>query len=762
MRLGVSSGFVGKGRPTEAVPPEIVGYNATVQNISGLVSYWRLDSTSGLLDVRGAAPTGTFTGVVALHDSLPVDPLSNQAVDFQGGSATIAHTASHALAAFTLSFWFIPGAMPPEDGALAQPIITKNAATATLGDFICYQPNETGSAVRVRFRGAAGVAIDLDSDPVLSIGETFHVCVRADGTGFELFVNGIYYGKNTNHTTGLSGNAQSLRFAASPTFLVNGDLALDEVALYSRALTDAEVVQLSQVSTLPVATDDTFSIPDSATTALDVLANDTFVGSAPTLAIVAQPAGGDSVAVDGSLINYTALDVGADTARSFQYRLTDVLGQSNTATGLVTVRNVAVASAQANCFTINTTDTVNVANSADLQTQINNAPPGRTILLTQSFAGGTLNLNPQGTANNPIVVRPAGARGTVVINGANWTLNPASSRIVFCNIYFTNSRIVLQGNNHRVTRCRFRDVQSYCVIVRAGFNHRIDHCDCADWVSSAAAKGFVDLPNIYPANGFSGVLVDYNWIHDVTHAIEVNGSSVVDTDTNGTSGAWEDNPGLIIDHNLVSDCPTFPDAEFITVKNSGVIIRFNTFRNIGNGGVRGSYLQQRQGGGWEVRSNWFEQTNSADFLHSFDDTLAGFDPPLVIGNRFEGAISMWVGAGNSAVAGPVNAGYHASTNGQYIGNSLGTGTIKVGQYWNNNENTTNATGNNLFENTRAAGGDAHALVAGNHTGTTFNDPGADPQYDYVAAVEIANPALVVGDTVGMFAADPLCSTGPQS
>ena len=57
--------------------------------------------------------------------------------------------------------------------------------------------------------------------------------------------------------------------------------------------------------------------------------------------------------------------------------------------------------------------------------------------------------------------------------------------------------------------------------------------------------------------------------------------------------------GLVIDHCLVQDADS-STGEFFVIKTSGVKIRFCTFINVR------AYLQQRAGGGWEVRSCWFE------------------------------------------------------------------------------------------------------------------------------------------------------------
>jgi hypothetical protein len=145
---------------------------------------------------------------------------------------------------------------------------------------------------------------------------------------------------------------------------------------------------------------------------------------------------------------------------------------------------------------------------------------------------------------------------------------------------------------------------------------------------------------------------------------------------------------------------------------------------------------------------------------------------LFIGNRMAGGLNVRIGAGNATSAqiasgsAPIGS-YARTTNCQIIGNRMGSGRLQIGAYWSvsNPEQapTVPALNNNLFENTRDSGADAHSFDAGTladgsprHSGTTFNDPGADPRFDYVPAVKLT-PA-----EVGLAAPDPLCPSGPQS
>ena len=293
--------------------------------------------------------------------------------------------------------------------------------------------------------------------------------MRVDNTGFDAYLNGEYLGKNTNVTSAWSGNTQDLRFAFAP-FLAyqEGDCILDEVALYSRVLTEAEVLILAQQAQPPTAVGDAASIPESATTTIDVTANDTFVGSKAglTVQIMSQPGGGDSVAVNANKdIAYTAGAVGANTARSFSYRITDPLGVSNTAAVNVTVLNSdAPVSDQANCYTENTADTVVVTTMAALESAVNAAPPGRTILISAWHLRWRV-LGPSvERVRLPIRSssgrRAASARSRSTMQVGRWP--EARHVMVISKLYFVRSNININGSHNRVTRCRFRRDRQQC------------------------------------------------------------------------------------------------------------------------------------------------------------------------------------------------------------------------------------------------------------------------------------------------------------
>ncbi len=82
------------------------GYASTIQGTSGLVSYWRLDESSGTTatDSTGAA-SGTYAGGFSLGQPGAIARDSNTAVSFDGSSGQMSAPANAGGAQGTIEFW---------------------------------------------------------------------------------------------------------------------------------------------------------------------------------------------------------------------------------------------------------------------------------------------------------------------------------------------------------------------------------------------------------------------------------------------------------------------------------------------------------------------------------------------------------------------------------------------------------------------------------------------------------------------------------
>ena len=742
--------------PVEPPPPD-EGYADTVTSLAGgaPIAYWRHGNTTQLTDSIGSRH-GTFAGAVTLAAGLPVN--SDGAIKYEGGTAEVVHDAGLSLETGALSFWIAVHSFPDLEVSPQMPVLVKDGLDSlsggpTLGDFHIGVQDE--GALHARFQTGTSATVVLTIIPDITIGQNYHCVIQWSPAGVECYLDAAFVMSNASFTNGLQGNTRPLGFAKPSFHAVTGDITLDEVALFDRLLTLSEITQLAQRTlTAPVANGETVAVNESATTAINVTANDAFVGNKAdlTVEIMSQPAGGDSVSVNANNdVAYVAGAVAANTARSFTYRITDEVGTSNTATVNVTVLNVdAPVVGNANCFVIGAGGVV--ASMAALQAAVNAAAPGDDILVAPgNYAGGTLTFNRDGTQANPIVIRPQNGRGTVTITNHVWTTANTSSWLVFTGLYFDRGSTTFGGTHNRLSRNRYRAAAVILGDDASTLDCRIDHCEWTDL--GASTRVCIDLRGAADfANGSKArLLIDYCYFHDVAATSQIidqfgdNGRTANDLPTGET---------VTVDHCLFENIAN--NGEFIVNKCGGMVWRFCTFDGI-NG-----YFQFRSGAHCEVRSCWWEGIERCMFWS---------EDNLIIGNRFVGAADAWVPCGNGTwedqqndLNFPTNR-YEPATNSRFIGNRFGTGHFLVGQYHNGAPGDPlpayPANRNVLEANTRDGGGNAHLLVNGGAQmplvpGSTNTTIRGTTTTAFVPAVKLT-PA-----NVGLAAGDPLCPGGPQA
>ena len=322
-------------------------YAATIDRLPGgpPLAHWRLgeaNGTSQIFDRKAGARHGTYLGTVG-YGAAGLPQTSDSAIDFGAtGAGAAPHDAGLLHSEFSLSFWFLLNTLPSVEEAYVYPLVTKDQTGLFVGDFAIFV--ESDGTLKLQFQDASH-AYQLFR-PGIAINTPYHLCVRADGTGFDAYLDGQYVGKSTGFTDAWSSNSQPIRFA---DVTWNGgrlaDAILDEVALYPRVLTEPEVLQLAQLTGSPSATSGSFVVPESTTTVLDVVANDTYVGQKAnlTVEIVLQGAHGTATVRSDNDIDFAANAVSQDEADSFTYKITDPNGTSNVATAGVTVQKVGSA-----------------------------------------------------------------------------------------------------------------------------------------------------------------------------------------------------------------------------------------------------------------------------------------------------------------------------------------------------------------------------------------------------------------------------------
>lgn len=198
---------------------------------SGLVRYYKLEETTGtnLVDqtsTQDATLAGTYT--------LGITGKINNGIDFQGTSNANIGTAIQGLSAFTISFWCKKNSAGLRDmiGQWSPNIlICRNNS-----DQIQVYLNTSSGSVNATFfmsttPGLTGITSDTTN---------FHFYVlRYDGSNIKMWLNNVE-SITTLSQTGTVANGD-IRMARGTA---NGDVSLDEIGIWNRALTTDEISEL--------------------------------------------------------------------------------------------------------------------------------------------------------------------------------------------------------------------------------------------------------------------------------------------------------------------------------------------------------------------------------------------------------------------------------------------------------------------------------------------------------------------------------------
>jgi hypothetical protein len=201
-------------------------YRAAVLGTSGLAAYWRLGELSGSVaaDERGA-PAGTLEGRVVLGELGVLGQLGNTAMSFDGASGALSASGPALAANGTMEGWF---------RWRAGTAVVRDNTGPSGGWLLAF--NSVGT---LRYRvGGSGFDTRIPIESVRD-GEWHHLAVTKTGANAAFYLDG---------TSVHSGSGAGSTAAALPWHVMrNGTNAVwaegeaDEVALYTRALSAAEV-----------------------------------------------------------------------------------------------------------------------------------------------------------------------------------------------------------------------------------------------------------------------------------------------------------------------------------------------------------------------------------------------------------------------------------------------------------------------------------------------------------------------------------------
>lgn len=202
---------------------------------NNLVAYWKLDeSTGNASDSSGNGKTLTNNSVSYSAGKI------NNAGNFNGSNGQFSRSDMGLAPGFiSISFWVKPTSLPTSGNFMS--MIARYANFGTYGyDFRLH--NDAGTQ-KIQF--TTGATYTVTSSTTLSTSVWSHLAVTADGSNMYLYLNGSQIATSAVSTLG-SENIDffigAINYGAGIQRYFNG--SIDEVGIWSRALSGAEVTQL--------------------------------------------------------------------------------------------------------------------------------------------------------------------------------------------------------------------------------------------------------------------------------------------------------------------------------------------------------------------------------------------------------------------------------------------------------------------------------------------------------------------------------------
>ena len=235
---------------------------------------------------------------------------------------------------------------------------------------------------------------------------------------------------------------------------------------------------------------------------------------------------------------------------------------------------------------------------SELEERMAGAQPGDVITLADGvYNGERCKLAAKGTADQPVVIR-AENMGKAVIKAP---LLVVGDYIRLVGLHFVEKGSVeIRGRGCRVSRCVMSDVQvGKWIRVRAESREvEIDRCRFENKTNNLEEMRGCQLMQVYVRNQGEGHHIHHNYFVDVPDGKGSNGYETLQLITEGNP--YDPEPGdceTVIEYNLFERCNG--EAEIISVKSNGNMLRRNTFRD-----CRGA-LVLRHGDGNVVSENFF-------------------------------------------------------------------------------------------------------------------------------------------------------------
>jgi len=272
--------------------------------------------------------------------------------------------------------------------------------------------------------------------------------------------------------------------------------------------------------------------------------------------------------------------------------------------------------------------TFRASSLSELQSRINSALPGDLIILNNGIytSSATINVNKQGTAQNPIVISSDTTGGAEIRGSASFIVSSPAAFVVIRGFRLTHAIGTVQvqaGASHcRITRNVFQLTGTGRYLLVSGDDCEVDH----NTLQNKSTSG--QMFSIH-GPGSSG-MAQRTWVHHNLFqnftSIGANGGETLQI---GLSGRSLTDAHTLIENNLFLNCNG--ENELISNKSSANTFRYNTIQDSTSG-----ELTLRHGNHCVVHSNFFLNTAGLRFFGDDHQIYSNYfedcDPGIQIGN----------------------------------------------------------------------------------------------------------------------------------
>lgn len=232
-----------------AATPGRADYPTTLLNLSPL-GYWRLNETVAVpagdraynVGSAGSAADGFYHGAVLHPVNGAIATGGNGAASFDGTDGTWVSIANltqlNPTNAFTVEGWFYANASRPDDTDVACPLASLRRTTTEARGWAFYQ---LASAWCFRMGNGTAYGVELKSTTAPRAGTWTHLVATFDSTAASLYVNGVKVAATTPSSVYVPNPTEPISIGARGDNAFRFSGMIDEVALYTNALTAASV-----------------------------------------------------------------------------------------------------------------------------------------------------------------------------------------------------------------------------------------------------------------------------------------------------------------------------------------------------------------------------------------------------------------------------------------------------------------------------------------------------------------------------------------